>query len=55
METIIAIAFAMGRTLVLPPEDRMYLLGKGKDKAGEEQRKHFSFNHFFNMEAIHNE
>jgi len=28
METVIVMAHAMGRTLVLPPEKRMYLLGK---------------------------
>lgn len=54
METVLALSFAMGRTLVLPPEQPMYLLRKsGKD--GKEQRNKFSFNHFFHMEAIHNE
>lgn len=28
METVIVMAHAMGRTLVLPPEKRMYLIGK---------------------------
>ena len=45
-------AVAMGRTLVLPPEQRMYLLTKN-DKEG--QRWKFSFNHFFHLERIANE
>jgi hypothetical protein len=49
METVLALAFAMGRTLVLPPEKRMYLLDK------DSERNHFGFDHFFHMEAIHNE
>ena len=28
METVIVMAHAMGRTLVLPPEKRMYLIGR---------------------------
>jgi GDP-fucose protein O-fucosyltransferase len=51
METVLALAFAMGRTLVLPPENKMYLLGK----ANNAQRNQFSFAHFFHMEAIHKE
>ena len=38
METVMTMAVAMGRTLVLPPEQHMYLLDKGNS-----QRKHFSF------------
>lgn len=41
----------MGRTLVLPPHQRMYLLGK-KDN---QQRDTFSFEHFFHMERISQE
>jgi len=55
LETVVAIAFAMGRTLVLPPEERMYLLNQGTGKEGERQRKQFSYNHFFHLEAVHNE
>lgn len=54
METVLAMAFAMGRTLVLPPEQVFYLLGQTKGKKGE-QRRNFGFNHFFHMESIHNE
>lgn len=43
METVLAMAFAMGRTLVLPPHQQMYLL-TNKEKG---QRSHFSFEHFF--------
>ena len=44
----------MGRTLVLPPEKEFYLL-TAKQHQGQKQRKHFSFEHFFNMRAIHEE
>jgi len=54
METVLGLAFAMGRTLVLPPEKEMYLLQKSTGKHGK-QKNTFSFNHFFHMESIHNE
>ena len=43
METVIGLAIATGRTLVLPPQQRMYLLGKDRGK----QRTDFDFDHFF--------
>jgi len=52
METVMTMAVAMGRTLVLPPEQGMYLLHKTKDHKGSQQRKDFSFAHFFPMELI---
>ena len=52
MGTVLAMAYAMGRTLVLPPEKDMYLLGK---KTSDGQRNKFSFHHFFPMQAIHEE
>lgn len=55
METVLALAFAMGRTLVLPPEKEFYLLGKTKAEHGGEQKKTFSFNNFFHMDSIHDE
>ena len=47
-ETILVLAHAMGRTLVLPPENKMYLLGKG----GGDHKKEFSFNDFFHLDSI---
>jgi len=47
-ETILVLAHATGRTLVLPPEKRMYLLGKG----GGDHKKEFSFNDFFHLDSI---
>ena len=56
METVLAMAAAMGRTLVLPPEAGMYLLTKSAhEKSGTRQQNTFSFNHFFPMEKIHQE
>ena len=51
METVLGLAFAMGRTLVLPPAKEFYLL----KKRTAQQRSHFSFQHFFHMEQIHQE
>jgi hypothetical protein len=55
METVLAMALAMGRTLVLPPEASMYLLGKSTGKNGKQQKNTFSFTHFFPMAAIASE
>ncbi|KAL9183369.1 hypothetical protein ACHAXT_005156 [Thalassiosira profunda] len=48
METIVLMSHAMGRTLVLPPSQGVYLLRKDRDK----QRVHFSFEDFYHMEQI---
>jgi GDP-fucose protein O-fucosyltransferase len=45
-------AHAMGRTLVLPPEQRMYLLTKG---GNDQQKKDFGFQDFFPLSDISNE
>jgi hypothetical protein len=46
MESVIALSIAMGRTLVMPPQKKMYLLGKNE----KGQRHHFSFVDFFPIE-----
>jgi len=51
METVLVMAHAMGRTLVLPPKQKMYLLDKS-NKRGENQ---FGFEDFFHMNSIHGE
>lgn len=48
METTVVLAHAMGRTLVLPPEAKMYLLGKEKS----EQKTNFGFNDFFHLDWL---
>ena len=48
-ETILVLAHATGRTLVLPPEKEMYLLWDGEGK------KSFTFNDFFHLESISKE
>lgn len=51
METATALAHAMGRILVLPPEQDMYLLGKDHRK----ENNRFTFHKFFPFEAISEE
>ena len=51
MESTIGLAVAMGRTLVMPPQKQMYLLGKG----GKNQQHHFTFVDFFPIEEMANE
>ena len=48
METALVLSHGMGRTLVLPPEHSMYLLGKGDGQ----QKNQFGFNDFFHLDAI---
>lgn len=47
METVVSLAHAMGRTLVLPPDQRMYLIGKNGYYA--------SFAHFYHLETLSRE
>jgi hypothetical protein len=48
LETIVVMAHAMGRTLVMPASQNHYLLRKDRDK----QRTHFSFNDFYHLEQV---
>jgi len=48
METIVVAAHAMGRTLVLPPNQGIYLLQQDKGK----QKTSFSFADFFHLNSI---
>jgi hypothetical protein len=48
METVVGLAIGTGRTLVLPPQKKMYLLGKGHGK----QKTHFGFEDFFPMKQM---
>eukprot|EP00815_Leptocylindrus_aporus_P011424 CAMPEP_0116070684 /NCGR_PEP_ID=MMETSP0322-20121206/13215_1 /TAXON_ID=163516 /ORGANISM="Leptocylindrus danicus var. apora, Strain B651" /LENGTH=596 /DNA_ID=CAMNT_0003558657 /DNA_START=160 /DNA_END=1950 /DNA_ORIENTATION=- len=50
-ETAVLMAHAMGRTLVLPPEKRMYLLSK----RAEGHKLNFDFNDFYHMDSLANE
>ena len=52
METAVAMAHAMGRTLVMPPEQRMYLLGK-KDKHSKNTLSFHDFYHFDSVAVEH--
>lgn len=48
METATVLAHAMGRTLVLPPEQRMYLLWNDKNH----KNNRFTFKDFFHFDSI---
>jgi len=48
METALVMSHAMGRTLVLPPEQRFYLLGK----SDQQQKSDFDFGDFFHLDSI---
>jgi hypothetical protein len=48
METAVALAHAMGRTLVLPPEQNIYLLGREETK----KSNRFTFHDFFHFDSI---
>jgi GDP-fucose protein O-fucosyltransferase len=48
MESTIGLAVAMGRTLVMPPQKKMYLLSK----TDQGQQHHFSFVDFFPIEEM---
>jgi hypothetical protein len=51
METVLGLAIAMGRTLVLPPDQRMYLLAKGRGN----QKTDFGFADFFDFQHMASE
>jgi hypothetical protein len=51
VETVVALAHAMGRTLVVPPDRRIWAL----DSAENNQKNSFSFEEFFHFESIINE
>jgi len=51
METVVALAHATGRTLVMPPEQHIYLLAKGDRK----HKKHFGFADFYHLESLSEE
>jgi len=58
METALVMSHAMGRTLVLPPEQRFYLLNRDSANDGDatdEQRRRkteFDFGDFFHLDSI---
>jgi GDP-fucose protein O-fucosyltransferase len=49
METAVTLAFAMGRTLVMPPQQGMYLIDNGHGG----QKRRFTFTDFFPFDSIH--
>ena len=51
METAVATAFALGRTLVLPPEQNIYLLANDHRK----DNNRFTFRDFFHFDSIETE
>jgi hypothetical protein len=55
VETLLSLAFVTGRTLVLPPVQRLWNLDKKIGMDGKEQRNKFSFADFFPFREIANE
>lgn len=51
IETVVALAVAMGRTLVLPPDQPLFKAGNASGR----NREIFSFNHFFQFDYIEKE
>jgi hypothetical protein len=51
LETIITLGISMGRTIVLPPEQPMYLWNKKKNKE-KKQKNRFSFQDFYHLKEI---
>jgi GDP-fucose protein O-fucosyltransferase len=51
-ETVVAMAHAMGRVLVLPPAQEVYLLYKESNKSGKEQKQTFDVTDFFPIRQI---
>ena len=55
METALALAIAMGRILVLPPDQPMYLLNKVSESGhGQTTKRAFGFQDFFPMQEMAN-
>jgi hypothetical protein len=59
LETVIAMAHAMGRTLVLPPDREIWAMNKGSGGGEDahnsqqaEQKKAFSFDEFYHLESL---
>lgn len=55
MEILIVVAHAMGRTVVMPPPQRLYLLGQAhhdKDKGKTVKAPTYGFEDFFNLETL---
>lgn len=53
MECLLVVAHAMGRTLVVPPQQHLYLLGQNhQDKEDKEPHDEMGFEDFFDLELL---
>jgi hypothetical protein len=53
MECLLVVAHAMGRTLVIPPQQHLYLLGQSHKDAGDKiAHDEMGFEDFFNIDVL---
>jgi hypothetical protein len=53
MEALLVVAHAMGRTIVIPPAQHLYLLGiKHKDKHDKDAHDEMGFEDFFSLDLL---